>query len=59
VSAGEDLLKAGYKAYGDYVGWKSHTGKPMPSWDQLPPDTQGAWAAFARVVMAGLEGAAA
>jgi hypothetical protein len=56
VSAGEDLLKAGYKAYGDYVGWKSHTGKPMPSWDQLPPDTQGAWAAFARtVITAGVE----
>ena len=51
---GKALVKKGYQAYGDYVHWKAHTGKPMPGWEQLPPETQGAWFAFARTIVEGL-----
>lgn len=44
--SGEEVLKAGYAAYGDVVGGVAHTGKPMPAWEDLPPWTKRAWAAF-------------
>ncbi len=48
----EELLKKGYQAYGDHVGWKAHTGKQMPVWEDLPDQTKGAWAAFLKAVLA-------
>lgn len=31
----ETLAQIGYNAYGDAVNWKSHTGKGMPTWEEL------------------------
>lgn len=42
-----ELGKAGYETYGDFVGWVAHTGKPMPRWDELPEQIQLAWQAAA------------
>ena len=53
--SGEDLLKRGYNAYGEYVHWQNHLGKPMPTWEQLPPLQRGAFAAFLREVVAELQ----
>jgi Fe-S cluster assembly scaffold protein SufB len=41
------LAEQGYKAYGDEVCWVAHTGKEMPSWDELPEKQRKAWIAAA------------
>lgn len=51
----EEMLRNGYNAYGEHVQWTAHTGKPMPKWEDLPPATKGAWAAFARSVIADVQ----
>lgn len=40
-----DLAEAGYKAYGDSVGWVNHAGNSMPSWRELPAPQRRAWLA--------------
>lgn len=53
--SGEALLKKGYDAYGEYVQWQNHLGRPMPAWEELPEKIRGAWAAFAREIIAELQ----
>ncbi|MFD0404998.1 helix-turn-helix transcriptional regulator [Kitasatospora sp. NPDC127116] len=40
-----------YHAYGAATGGLTHTGRPMPTWDQLGRTIQHAWAAAAQAVL--------
>lgn len=48
----EDALRgdaeAYYEAYGDDADWRNFRDDPMPTWGDLPPDTQQHWVAVAR-----------
>lgn len=39
------LAQMAYHAYGDWVGWKTASGKPLPRWGELPMQLQNAWTA--------------
>lgn len=39
-----EIARAGYAAYGEYLGWKYQTGEPMPQFRELPENIQTAWA---------------
>jgi hypothetical protein len=51
------LAEAGYRAYGDFVGWQNYAGLPMPKWGELPEKIRGAWgAAITGAIQAGRGG---
>ena len=45
-----DAARIAYRAYGESVGWKAHTGLRMPTFDQLPPHIVEAWKAAAGIL---------
>lgn len=52
-----DLGQVSYEAYGQAMDWKSHTGLPLPKWNEISPGAQlgwrnGAGAAVARAARA-------
>ena len=44
------LAQIAYRAYGDWVEWKTPLGNPLPSWSQLPAYLQNAWTAATETV---------
>lgn len=40
-----------YTAYGDHAQWAAYNGSPMPSWADLPEDTQQHWCAAITALM--------
>jgi hypothetical protein len=44
--------QTGYEAYAKYTGGKTFDGRSMPTWDELPPNIQGAWRAAVGAVLA-------
>lgn len=50
------LAITAYQAYGNSVGWLNHLGKPMPRWDDLPPEIKQAWLEAAEAVREALIG---
>ncbi len=44
------LAQIAYRAYGDWVEWKTPLGKPLPNWNQLPSYLQNAWTAATETV---------
>jgi len=47
----EDLAHIGYDAYGAAADWKNYQGKPMPKWDELPPDIRMKWRAATAAIV--------
>jgi hypothetical protein len=45
-----EVARAGYEAYGEWTEWKTHDGRDMPDWDDLPVTTRMAWVAAAGAV---------
>lgn len=41
----ETLTRIAYRAYGDWMAWKTAQDKPLPAWDELPMSLQNAWTA--------------
>jgi hypothetical protein len=52
-AAAAAMAKKAYEAYGDMVGWTTHMGAPMLSWESLPDETRLAWTVSASVVHVG------
>jgi hypothetical protein len=46
------LGEAGYRAYGDAVGWKDYLGRPMPQWEDLTEPIRAAWDRAAYAIIA-------
>lgn len=46
----EQLGQAAFNAYGDAVGWKTHNGADMPTWDAVGERIREAWRRAAEVV---------
>lgn len=44
----DELARKMYHAYGGHTNWKNFQGNPMPEWDALPANIQGAWRTAAR-----------
>ena len=44
------LAQIAYRAYGDWVAWKTPLGNPLPSWYQLPTELKNAWTAATETV---------
>jgi hypothetical protein len=42
-----EVARAGYEAYGQWTGWKTHDGHDMLPWIELPEHVQLAWVAAA------------
>lgn len=40
---GVDLGEIGYKAYGEYTGYKTFDGRDMPRWEAVSERTQRCW----------------
>lgn len=40
-----ELTARAYDAYGGHADWKTHDGRPMPRWFDLPEKTRGHWLA--------------
>jgi hypothetical protein len=47
-----DYAKIAYQAYATFTGGKTHDGKDMPEWHELPKHIQNAWMAAAEAVIA-------
>ena len=43
-----------YEAYGQSRNWQTYDGKPMPQWDELPPEIVIAWGASVIAVVENL-----
>lgn len=41
----------GYDAYGEFTGWRTFDGRPMPEWVDLGERVQGAWQAAADAIL--------
>ena len=48
MTRSEILGKINFTAYGEAVGWKTHDGNEIPSWDNLAKATQDAWSEAAQ-----------
>ncbi len=48
------LAQIAYRAYGDWMAWKTTRDKAMPVWDELPVSVQNAWTAAISAVSAEL-----
>jgi ABC-type transporter Mla subunit MlaD len=46
------LGNVAYATYGNAVGWRDATDRPLRDWADLPPDKRAAWEATARAVTA-------
>lgn len=46
-----DIARAGYEAYAKQTGGKTHDGRPMPRWFDLPNRTTDAWMEAARAIV--------
>ncbi len=44
------LAQLGYRAYGNWLAWKTPTGNRVLSWSDLPMSLQNAWTAAAEVI---------
>ncbi len=47
MTAPRDPAELAYAAYGRYASGQTYDGKPLPTFEQLSPATQGAWMAAA------------
>lgn len=50
TSTPESRARLAYTAYGKAVNFISHTGQPMPAFDELPQGTQAAWQASSQLI---------
>lgn len=51
------LAQVAYDGYREHTGGRSlATGQPIPTWEDLKPEIQQAWAASTRAVVAALQG---
>ena len=44
------LAQIAYRAYGDWVEWKTPQGKSLPGWNELPMAQRNAWTAATETV---------
>lgn len=49
-----ELAEAGYRGYAAHTGGLTFDGRQMPTWDDLPVRTVGAWVAAVVAVQAGM-----
>ena len=54
-AAGEELVRKGYQAYGDQLGWAGVGSKPLLRWEDLPDKRKAALFAFTRAIVEGLQ----
>ena len=47
----DQLAQAAYDAYGETTGHKNYQGLPMPAWEDLGDQIQGAWRAAVQAVV--------
>lgn len=40
-----------YEAYGQSRDWRTYDGKPMPQWNELPPEIVTAWEAASNAIV--------
>jgi len=46
----ESRARLAYTAYGKAVGFRSYTGEPMPSFDDLPARIRNGWQESTRII---------
>ena len=44
------LAEIAYRAFCDWMAWKTSRGTPLPAWDQLSVSQQNAWTAASSAV---------
>ncbi len=44
------LAETAYRAYGNWVEWKTPQGQRIPSWSELPVNVRNAWTAAAETI---------